>query len=37
MSELVLQLKNLNKYFGDSQVIHNVNLDIEKGEFVTFL
>lgn len=37
MSELVLQLKNLNKYFGNSQVIHNVNLDIEKGEFVTFL
>ncbi len=37
MSELVLQLKNINKYFGKSHVIKNVNLDFEKGHFITFL
>ena len=37
MSELVLQLKNINKYFGNSHVIKNVNLDFEKGHFITFL
>ena len=35
MSDLVLQLKQINKYFGRSHVIKDVN--IEKGHFVTFL
>ena len=37
MSELVLQLKQINKYFGQSHVIKDVNIDFEKGHFVTFL
>lgn len=37
MSDLVLQLKQINKYFGRSHVIKNVNIDFEKGHFVTFL
>ena len=37
MSELVLQMKGINKYFGSNQVIFDVNMDIPKGAFVTFL
>ncbi len=37
MAESVLQLKGINKYFGKNHVIKNVDLQIEKGEFVTFL
>lgn len=37
MAESVLQLSGINKYFGSSHVIHDVNLDIKKGDFVTFL
>ena len=37
MSALVLQLKQINKYFGRSHVIKDVNIDFEKGHFVTFL
>ena len=37
MSDLVLQLKQINKYFGRSHVINDVNIDFEKVHFVTFL
>lgn len=37
MSDYVLQLKNINKYFGKNHVIKNVNLNFEKGHFITFL
>lgn len=37
MSDLALQLKQINKYFGRSHVIKDVNIDFEKGHFVTFL
>ena len=37
MSEFVLQLKNINKYFGSNHVIRDVSMNIEKGAFVTFL
>ena len=37
MAESVLKLTGINKYFGSNHVIHNVNLDIRKGDFVTFL
>lgn len=37
MSDLVLQLKQINKHFGRSHVIKDVNIDFEKGHFVTFL
>lgn len=37
MSEAVLELKKINKYFGASHVIKDVDLEIGRGEFVTFL
>lgn len=37
MSDYVLQLKNINKYFGKNHVIKNVDLNFEKGHFITFL
>jgi ABC-type Fe3+/spermidine/putrescine transport system ATPase subunit len=37
MAERVLELKHINKYFGKSHVIKDVNLAFEKGEFITFL
>ncbi len=37
MAESVLKLTGINKYFGSNHVIHNVELDIKKGDFVTFL
>lgn len=37
MSEVVLSLEGIHKYFGNSHVIHDVNLEIKRGEFVTFL
>ena len=37
MNDIVLQLKGINKYFGSNHVIHDVDLTIEKGHFVTFL
>lgn len=37
MSDYILQLKNINKYFGKNHVIKNVNLNFEKGHFITFL
>lgn len=37
MADYVLQLKNINKYFGKNHVIKHVNLNFEKGHFITFL
>ena len=37
MSELVLQLKKINKYFGKTHVIKDVDINFERGHFVTFL
>lgn len=37
MTDYVLQLKHINKYFGKNHVIKDVNLDFEKGHFITFL
>lgn len=37
MADYVLQLKNINKYFGKNHVIKNMNLNFEKGHFITFL
>ncbi|WP_243545253.1 spermidine/putrescine ABC transporter ATP-binding protein PotA [Pseudodesulfovibrio tunisiensis] len=33
----VIRLRNLSKRFGESLVLSDVNLDIENGEFLTFL
>ncbi len=32
-----VEIKNLEKYFGDTQVLKKLNLSIEEGEFVTLL
>ena len=32
-----VELRNVNKSFGKTNVIHDVNLEIEKGEFVVFV
>ena len=32
-----ITLKNIEKYFGKSKVLDNINIDIEKGEFVSLL
>ena len=32
-----LSIKNLNKSFGDRQILKNINLDINKGEFLCLL
>ena len=32
-----LTLSNISKQFGDSYAVHDFNLDVEKGEFVSFL
>ena len=37
MSELLLQLKNITKSFGDTTVLHDFSLDVAKGEFLTLL
>lgn len=37
MSEIVLQMNGINKYFGTNHVIKNVDMNIERGAFVTFL
>ena len=37
MADYVLQLNNFNKYFGKNHVIKNVDLNFEKGLFITFL
>ena len=37
MTEYVLELKNINKYFGKNHVIKNVSMNFKKGDFVTFL
>ncbi len=33
----MLQLQDINKYFGENHVIHDVEMNIPKGAFVTFL
>lgn len=32
-----LKLRNINKLFGKTQTIFDVNLDIQDGEFVVFV
>ena len=32
-----IKIKDLNKSFGANQVLHDFNLNVEKGEFVTLL
>lgn len=37
MEENIIELININKSFGSSEVLNNINLAIKKNEFVTFL
>ena len=34
---VIIDLKNVTKEFGDNVVVDNFNLYVRKGEFVTFL
>ncbi len=36
-SEYIIQLKGLTKQYGNKCVVNDINLNIKKGEFVTFL
>ena len=36
MSEQLLELKNIKKGFGETDVLNGITLSIEKGEFITF-
>lgn len=35
--EVIVRLKNVEKSFGDNQVVRDLNMDIYKGEFLTLL
>lgn len=37
MGEVIVSLVNVNKMYGRNHVVKNLNLDIEKGEFLTLL
>ena len=37
MSEQLLELRNITKRFGETDVLNGITLSIEKGEFITFL
>lgn len=37
MQENIIELKNINKSFGSTEVLNDINLSIKKNEFVTFL
>ena len=34
---MILQLQNITKAFGDTQVLRGISIDIQEGEFITFL
>ena len=37
MSEPIVKIQHVDKYFGDNHVIKDLNLEIEEGEFLTLL
>ncbi len=37
MQEPLLQLKNVNKYYGNNHILKDVSIDIADGEFITLL
>lgn len=37
MTEEILRVENLNKYYGDWQALHDINLTLHKGEVLTLL
>ncbi|MCR5089686.1 MAG: ABC transporter ATP-binding protein [Oscillospiraceae bacterium] len=36
-SEIIVSLQQVEKWYGDNHVVRNMNLDIQKGEFLTLL
>ena len=37
MSETILRLENITKTFGETDVLRGISLEVERGEFITFL
>ena len=37
MAKKIIEIKNVSKSYGDNIIIENLNLYINKGEFVTIL
>ena len=37
MSTNIIELRNIKKCFDDTVVVDDINLEVQKGEFVTFL
>ena len=37
MSGYRIELRHVNKYFGDTQVLRDINIEIEPGEFVALV
>lgn len=37
MADIILKLEQIEKKFGDTEVLKGISLSIEKGEFITFL
>jgi ABC-type Fe3+/spermidine/putrescine transport system ATPase subunit len=37
MADIVMELRHIQKFFGSSQVIHDVSFQVKKGDFVTLL
>ena len=37
MNQNIIELKNIKKVFDDTVVVEDFNLEVKKGEFVTFL
>ncbi len=35
--ENVLNLRNINKYYDEKQILNDINLDVERGEFLTLI
>ena len=36
MAETIIEIKNLHKYFGKNKVLKGIDLDIKKGEVITY-
>ena len=37
MTESILQIKDLKKFFGDNQILKGISLDVKQGEVVVIL
>ena len=37
MAEKILEVENLNKFYGDKQVLHDISFYLNKGEVLTLL